>query len=556
MNSSQEGARKAAAQEAAALEEVYPPAPGLPVRLSRPEIELPPEEPEQPPQPGVRQAAVRSAIWLGVGFGASTILKLVSASILTQWLVPTVYALMDVANVFLQGLHMFSDVGIGTAVVQSKRGDERAFLDTAWTMHVVRGFVLLLATVVIAWPVYAVYGEPVLLILVPALGLTAALEGFKSTSLFTLDRQLLQGRAVMIDLSYAALGVVITVAWAGLIQANVWALFAGCVAQTLFVVAVSHVLLPGPRDRFRWDRSAVRELVSFGKWIFLSTAVTYLAFQADRLLLPKITNFEIAGVYGRAGALSGMAIGLMSTFVCKLIFPVYSRLHQSGRDIRVEFSRVHFTAAGFAALLVIGMLASGPAACRSLYGVAYHEAGWMLQLVAVGAWFQMLEGTTGASLLALGKASSITVGNFSRLVGVVILVPLGYWLGDQWLGGQTELLGTKTEMGSFIGILMGFNAADFLRYLVTIYIARRNGMRGVRYDVALTLLIVLLSPLAAYGGATLAGLLTSPSLPPKAQAWIEFFCQGILAVLLWGMAALAWWSFRRAKARRALPEVV
>lgn len=539
MNPPPDDAAKDAAQTSASLHGVFPiPQPtGPPTEASLHEIQLPEET--EPPRPGVRKAALRSALWLGGGFVASTVLKLISASILTRLLAPTVYALMDVANVFLQGLHMFSDVGIGTAVVQSKRGEDRAFLNTAWTMHVGRGFVLWLATLAIAWPVAAIYNENVLVLLIPALGLTAAIEGFKSTAIFTLDRRLLQGRAVLMDLAYGVLGVAVTVGWAYAVKPDVWALFAGGLAQTLLVVALSYLLLPGYGNWFHWDKEAAHELFTFGKWIFLGTVVTYLAFQADRLLLPKAVGLELAGIYGRAGSLAGMATALMSTFVTKLIFPVYSRLHQEGRDIRAEFGRVHFTAAAFAALLVIGMLSAGPAACRTLYGAAYQDSAWMLQIVAVGAWFQMLEGTTGASLLALGQPRAITVSNFSRLVGVLAFVPVGYWVGgfNPW--------GGEPEWQYLIGMLAGFIAADFLRYLVTVWLARQNGMWGVHLDVIFSGVIALLAPAAYYGGAGLARLVVGPDAREKVQHLTEFLCQGVLAVVLWGMVFAAWWSLRK-----------
>ena len=75
--------------------------------------------------------------------------------ILTRLLVREVYALMDVTMVFLQGLHMFADVGIGTSIVQSKRGDDRDFLNTAWTVQVLRGLVLWGATDRLIVPAYA-----------------------------------------------------------------------------------------------------------------------------------------------------------------------------------------------------------------------------------------------------------------------------------------------------------------------------------------------------------------------------------------------------------------
>jgi hypothetical protein len=144
-------------------------------------------------------------------------------------------------------------------------------------------------------------------------------------------------------------------------------------------------------------------------------------------------------------------------------------------------------------------------------------------------------------------------------VGVFVFVPLGYWLGglDYWGEGGLE----PHPQGAFVGILAGFIAADFVRYLVVVYLAWRNGMSGVRYDAALSVLIVLLSPAAYYGGAAVArplatacarlAQLLSLTTSPKLETFLEFFCQGIAAVLLWGLVVLAWRAFQMRPARAA-----
>ena len=43
-------------------------------------------------------------------------------------------------------------VGIGPTIIQNKRGDDPTFLNTAWTLQVVRGFILWLGCLAVAWP--------------------------------------------------------------------------------------------------------------------------------------------------------------------------------------------------------------------------------------------------------------------------------------------------------------------------------------------------------------------------------------------------------------------
>jgi O-antigen/teichoic acid export membrane protein len=530
--------------------------------------------------PPVAHRAVSGALWIGVGFGLMYVLRLVASMILTRLLVREVYALMDVAMVFIQGLHMFADVGIGISIVQSKRGEDRDFLNTAWTLQVLRGLVLWAATALIALPVALVYERPVLIVLMPAIGATAALDGLSSTSLWTLKRHLARGPLVALEVGCFVLGQAVTIAWVCLVAPTVWALVAGSLTAGVVNTVVSHFMLRGYRNRFRWDRSAVGELLHFGKWIFFSTMITFLAFQADRLIVPKVSGFELMGVYGRALSLAVIATSLMSAFCVQLVFPIYSRMHQEGRDIRVSFGKVQARAAGFAALLVSGMLAAGPAAVHCLYGPLYHEAGWMVQFLAVGAWFQMLEGTLGASLLALGQARAVMTGNGARLLGVLVFVPLGYWLGhwiplgtdyadprllaastagltaaplgDGPLLAATSLAPERPDYQGFIGMLLGFIAADAFRYLIVLRLARANGLSALAGDLVLGLLILVISPAAAFAGGGLADFFNAFVSGPRAQDVVRFLCQGALVVLLWGLLFLLWSRGRR---RRESPPV-
>ena len=217
-------------------------------------------------------------------------------------------------------------------------------------------------------------------------------------------------------------------------------------------------------------------------------------------------------------------------------------MYESGRDIRTSFRLIHTSAAGVAAFLVTGLFSAGPAAVQCLYGSTFHEAGWMVRFLAAGAWFQMLEGTIGASLLALGQPRAVTSGNASRLVGVLVFVPAGYALArGTGLGGPLD--------GGFVGMLLGFFAADVLRYLVVVWLARRNGMSAAGTDCVLTLLIVVLGPTTAYVGEFLAERIISPLAPAKAQGFVLLLCQATLVVCAWGLRY--WIRHRRNLGRRA-----
>src|SRR5216110_1744022 len=83
----------------------------------------------------VKQMAVRGSLWTIFGFGAAQILRLGSNLVLTRLLFPKAFGLMSLISIFMQGLTMFSDLGIGPSIVRSQRGEDDLFLHTAWTIQ-------------------------------------------------------------------------------------------------------------------------------------------------------------------------------------------------------------------------------------------------------------------------------------------------------------------------------------------------------------------------------------------------------------------------------------
>lgn len=158
---------------------------------------------------------MRSSMFTLGGYASGQFLRLASNLILTRLLFPEAFGMMALVSVLMQGLAMFSDVGVGASIMQSKRGDDQKFLDTAWTIQVIRGTLLWAVACLMAIPVANLYGEPLLAWILPCAGVTLFIAGFNPTRLETANRHLMVGRMTGIELGVQAITIVITVllAW-------------------------------------------------------------------------------------------------------------------------------------------------------------------------------------------------------------------------------------------------------------------------------------------------------------------------------------------------------
>jgi O-antigen/teichoic acid export membrane protein len=423
------------------------------------------------PAPALRQSRlVRGSVWALVGHGGGQALRLAGNLVLWRLLYAEAFGLMAIVNVFMQGLAMFSDVGIGPSIIQNERGEEQRYLNTAWTIQVARGLCLFAVASIAAVPVARFYGQPELASLIPVVGLGSILAGLNSTKLFTATRQIALGRLTLVDLLSQAAGLVVMVVWA-LASRSIWALVAGGVGGIFFRLILSHVLLPGPRNRLTWDKESAKALLLFGRWIFMSTLLTFLVMQSDRLIFGKLVSMSMLGVYSIATTWSTFPTQILAHVFQSVLFPMLSRLFNEGADVGEAYREMRAPWMIAAGWLTACLLSGGPTLIRFLYDDRALFAGSVLQILSIGTWFLSLEMSNGSALLAEGKPKWVAAGSAAKLVGIVVLIPAGM------------------ALRGFPGAVAGFAASEIFRYVVSLLGASRSRLRGYRQDLVASVLI-------------------------------------------------------------------
>ena len=159
-----------------------------------------------------RKRALQGSVWTLFGYGGAQVLRLGSNLVLAHLLFPSAFGVMALVTVFMQGLQMFSEVGIGPSIIQNSKGDDREFLDTAWTIQILRGFALWIFSCLLSWPASVFFGtnDPSgadLLYILPVIGFSSVLGGFNSTAVFSLNRHLRIASITWLELIPQAISV-------------------------------------------------------------------------------------------------------------------------------------------------------------------------------------------------------------------------------------------------------------------------------------------------------------------------------------------------------------
>ncbi len=417
---------------------------------------------------------LRGSALTTIGFGTQSVLRLGSSLLLTRLLAPEVFGLLSLAMVVLAGLTLLSDIGTRDAVIRSKRGEDEAFLQTAWTIQVLRGCAIGLVACIVAWPAAWAYDQPDLFPLICVLSLTVVIKGFKSISVVTMNRKLILGRIITIEIAVQVVTIGITVFAAWMLR-SVWALAIGQISGVLLHLVLSYTVFPRFPHRFRLERETVSEILVFGRWILLATLFGYFGGRGIGAIQGFLLPIEVIGFLGIASKLAWTPGMLVNQVLSKAAYPGISEVaRQRPENLRGVLRRVRkLLFVGTVPLFCLLSFMAQPIV-DFLYDPRYAMAGTFMSLLALNTGISVLSMPYQSVMLAVGESRAhafvMGVSAALRIIGVFV----GFYLGG------------------VIGILAAVGVATVLVHFISLNFALRRGYAGLRLDsIALALLIAM-----------------------------------------------------------------
>ena len=387
-----------------------------------------------------RKKIISASIYILGGFFLSQLMRLGGNLVVTRLLTPEMFGVMAIINVLMHGLAMFSDLGLRAFIIRSPKALSAKELNTVWTIQVIRGWLMFLGACLIALTFYmvneifvldksSVYRSSELPYLVVTVGLISIVKGYATLAPAIMDRELRPARLEGVELisQFISLSMMLFLAWK---FSSIWALVSAAVTGALVKVFLIYRYF-SIRHQLAWDKIVVKKVFNFGKWIFISTVLTYLAMQGDKLIFSVHISATEIGVYSIAFMLSGVIANVLEKLVTKVWLPVLSKI---ARERPAELKRKYYIVRlrqDMVIFLAIGILiAISPRMIEFLYDERFYSAGWMMQVLLIGVVGQVISRLGIACLTALGKTKIRMRIMLVRSLGVFVGLPvLFYYYG-------------------------------------------------------------------------------------------------------------------------------
>jgi len=436
------------------------------------------------PSGDISQRSVASGIWAGFGNVSTRGLQLIKLVIIANFLPPSEFGLMGIALLATSAFQRFLTLGLDQALIHHDAVDVDTYLDSVWSVKIIRGLLILL----VGWFAAPILGDffraERAVPLIRALAVSPLLVSFANPAIVYFQKDLAFHLEFIYRFSGALLNVASAIAAAYLLG-TVWALVIGNITGKVVQLIVSY-LIRDYRPSFEIRLDLLSDLIGYSKWVTVSNPLTFIIGEGDDAFVAWFLGASSLGLYQISYRFSNSPATEITSVLDKVMFPAIARTRNE-RERAVKWYRHMLTLTAVVTIpMATGIALVAPAFVYSLLGMEWENAIPVIQVLAFFGAVRSITAVDGSVVRALGRPDISTKTHVLTLFLMILtLFPLSSHLG---------LIGTSIAVSASLLI-----ASVPRTYAATqlVGLPKRNW------------LIAVIHPLVASGGMAIAVLTIS-----------------------------------------------
>lgn len=360
--------------------------------------------------------------WVIAHKGFARAAGLIKTIILARLLTPNEFGIFGLTTLALGFLETFSETGIDQALIQQKNLNER-HLATSWVISLIRGASISALLFITAPIVDQFFGNHGVTLYIRVIALSPLLKSLKNPRIIELQRELNFKREFILRSAGTIAEVVVGIA-VSLYTHNAWGLVASIIAGVIGEVISSYILVR-PLSSFLITKNSAAELLGFGRWLWGSSILSYIATQGDNVVVGKLLGPTPLGFYQNAYKLATLPSTQLTSVSNEVSYPALAQISNDHARFIRAFKKTFWTTSGVS-------LAASTLIITLAYPLTYYIFGpkWLplvpsLRILSVYGAIKAISSTLGPLFKAGGKPHVLTVHGI-LFVGVMVttIVPL------------------------------------------------------------------------------------------------------------------------------------
>ncbi len=275
------------------------------------------------------------------GFSWQTVLRIASMGIvliktmfIARILSPNDFGLFALIAITLGIAEATTETGVNLTIIQSKRSISY-FIDTAWTIAIIRGFAIGILMVVMGILMSKFYNESSLTMLIAIAALVPVIKGFINPSIVLYHKNLEFFKDSAFKLSIVLFEACAAILFAYFFR-SVIALIFGLLAAGIFEVLLSFIIFP-EKPTFHYISNRAKVIFANAKGLSISAALSYINENVDDFLLGKSIGTYSLGLYHNAYSLGHKTNYDFAKSAHHSILPIFTKITDDRPRIRQAF---------------------------------------------------------------------------------------------------------------------------------------------------------------------------------------------------------------------------
>ena len=370
-------------------------------------------------QESLTHRVVKSSFWVFAQRITDRIFYLTKLIILARILSPHDFGLLGIAMLAMLTLENFSQTGFRSALIQKKENIEN-YLNSAWTIGILRGIVLFSILYFIAPYVAAFFNVPPAKPVIQVIGFSILLQAFTNIGIVYFQKELQFNKQLVYQLSGSLADFIVAVSTA-LILRSVWALVFGLLAGNFVRLIMSYIIHPY-KPHIGLDFGKAKELFGFGKWVLGSSILIFLITQGDDAFVGKFLGATMLGFYQMAYRISNMPATEITHVISQVMFPAYSRIQHDISKLREVYLKI-LQVTAFLSFPVAGLIfVLGSDFTRIFLGEKWIPMVPAMQMLVLAGLVRSIAAIAGPVFYAVGKPQIDTKLQVIRLFALAALI--------------------------------------------------------------------------------------------------------------------------------------
>ncbi|OGW74753.1 MAG: hypothetical protein A2Z72_08105 [Omnitrophica bacterium RBG_13_46_9] len=370
---------------------------------------------------------VKSSIWAFSDRVIQQILFFTRTLILARLLSPGDFGIFGISLLAITILSTFSKSGFDLALIQ-KKSDIRPYLDTAWTINLIRGMFRAAALFLSAPFIADFFNSPGVVPVVRVLALSELVNSSQNVGMVYLQKELEFGKRFVFSVTVGIAGLIVGVTAVYFLR-DVRALVYASLAGSIAGLVTSYIIHPY-RPSLNIDLGKAKEMFKFGKYIWGTSVLKFFILHGDDAFLGKILGPAALGLYQMAYRISNIAATEISNVLSDVAFPAYSKIQDQSHKLRIGYLKTIKITTLFAFPIAGGLLILSPEFVRLVLGEQWIS---MIPAMRILCLLGMLKSIGFDDLFkSVGRPDIPTKISLVRLMAMVVTIyPLTLRLGMQ-----------------------------------------------------------------------------------------------------------------------------